>query len=397
MRPCLNYKLKIFIFAFMTTLVLGGCAKDKGIAPVGETGVPNMLTDTLSPIDPSNLAELQSRYAQGVVHPTPWLGYWWPYTASGIANSGNGVWRDEKSQGPADKYDEAYIRYLKKQNMPEKDYERLASWERARHGPGLVSVASWWGHCNGWAAAALMVPEPREAKLIEGVKFEVRDQKALLTESWMEFSGDFVGNRVNDAGDFSSGDFWDVVPAQFHLLLTNVVGRQNRGLILDRYTGDEVWNQPLVAYAIDPILKADYLGAHPDYPGIYRVNVTARIWWANDNVAPDSLTPEFDLEKMLGETNNELFPGRVLRYELWLDAPAEFDESGKLTRSGNILVTRVDGAYVGGVWKNGVSPAALVHSHPDYMWTPYGLQTSSGYKNPRLDDIWVKNHISAFH
>src|SRR5262249_17857202 len=145
---------------------------------------------------------------------------------------------------------------------------------------------------------------------------DVRDQKALLAESWMEFSGDFVGTRVNDEGDFSSAAFWDVVPAQFHLMLTNVVGKQKHGLILDRHTGHEIWNQPLEGYKIEPVKPEDYLGAHPQYPDIYRVNMTAWIWWANDNVDPDELTPPFSIEAMGEEIYDHFFPGRKLKYEL---------------------------------------------------------------------------------
>ncbi|MBI3554853.1 MAG: hypothetical protein HY074_01155 [Deltaproteobacteria bacterium] len=326
-----------------------------------------------------NLAELQLHHSRAVVSPQPWAAYWWPYVGSGIANG----WRDPDNLAPADKYDRAY----------RGAHEPLADWERARHGPGLANVASWWGHCNGWAAAALMVSEPRLPKFINGVSFGVRDQKALLAESWMEFSGDFIGTRVDEEKDLSSAAFWDVVPAQFHLVLTNIVGKQNHGLILDRHTGHEIWNQPLVAYDIAPITRDDYLGSHPSYPDIYRVNVTARIWWANDAIGPDEITPPFDMEKLHEEYFDHFFPGRLLRYELWLDAPAEFDAQGKLVRSGDILITRRNDVYVGGAWKNGINPALLAHTHPDYMWVPFSQQRSSGYKNPRIDDQWVRANI----
>jgi hypothetical protein len=127
--------------------------------------------------------------------------------------------------------------------------------------------------------------------------------------------------------------------------------------------------------------------------------VTARIWWATDNVQdePDKISPYFDLERFI--SSNELFdvyyPGRELKYELWLDGPIEFDPSGTIARSGDILVTREDGRYVGGVWKNGSSPAMLINTHPDYMWIPFGVQHSTGYKNPNVDDAWIRDNIGA--
>lgn len=374
--------------ATVVACVASGCGGAHGGTGAGDSEKIDLFPQGIQVL---NLAELQKAHSRAVLTPQPWAGYWWPYVGGGIGSS----WRDAAGLSPADKYDQAYKNFLRSKGKDIGKYEPMADWERGRHGPGLASVASWWGHCNGWAAAALMIAEPTVPKTIDGVTFEVRDQKALLAESWMEFSGDFLGHRVEDEHDFSSGAFWDVVPAQFHLLLTNVMGKENRGIIIDRYTGVEIWNQPLVAYAIDPIRKEDDLGEHPDFPGVYRVNVTARIWWANDNVRPDDVTPVFDFDRLQNEFADAYFPGRVLHYELWLDGPLEFDASGALTRSGDILVTHEGERYVGGVWKNGTNPAALIHSHPDYMWVPFGIQKSSGYKNPRIDDAWVREHIGG--
>lgn len=380
--------------AFLLTfcLALAGCGKNsksQGLLDVNQSG--SLIRPMAKRV--KNLAELQKFHSSAILSPQPWVGYWWPYVGSGIANG----LRDPENLSPADKYDAAYKRFLRSQGKSTENYQAAADWERAYHGPGLAHVASWWGHCNGWAASALMIPEPDGPKIIQGVRFDVRDQKALLAESWMEFSGDFLGNRVDSDTDFSSAAFWDVVPAQFHLLLADVVSRQNLGIILDRYTGQEIWNQPLVAYQIEKITKSDYLGAHPSYPSIFRVNVTAKIWWASDAVAPDEITPKFDFDRLGDEFNDYFFPGRVLRYELWLDGPVVFDENGEMTESGDILVMDAGEGdhYVGGVWKNGINPAALIHSHPDYMWRPFGLQRSTGYKNPRIDDGWVRQNIGG--
>ncbi|MEW6055205.1 MAG: hypothetical protein AB1540_01210 [Bdellovibrionota bacterium] len=383
------------LFVLLATILVGvGCGKKKD-EKAGENGTqPAMSLDLQSG---SNLYDLMARHSRAVVSPQPWAGYWWPYVGQGIAST----WRDGSGMSPADKYDAAYKIFLESRGANTAEYKSMAAWERTRHGPGLANVESWWGHCNGWAAASLMVPEPTAPKVINGIRFEVRDLKAILSESWMEFSGDFVGNRVNAPGDTGSAAYWDIAPAQFHLLLAHKVGRQNRGLILDRHTGHEIWNQPLVAYKFEPITPDDYLGAHPSFPEIHRVNVTAKIWWANDNVAPDMTTGAFNMEES-EFTSNQYFPrrdapfhGRKLRYELWLDAPAEFDEAGNLIRSGDILITEEDGRYVGGVWKNGSHGS--INAHPDYMWMPHGIQHSSGYKNPRLDDAWVREYIGTPH
>lgn len=327
-----------------------------------------------------NLAKIVNANSSAIVKPTPWASWWWSYGGGGIS-------------GPARKYDQVYQNYLRSRGVDTTNYQSAAEWEGSKHSPRAPLYEGWFGHCNGWSAAALNYPEPREPLTIDGVTFSVGEQKALLSESWMEFSGDFVGRRVNDKGDFSSDRFWDVAPAQFTLILANIVSGGNRGIVIDRYTGDQVWNQPLVAYKFNPIKPEDYLGQHPAAPDVYRVNMSAQITWADDNVGRDEVTAPYDPSK----ANSHFFKSRTLNYELWLDAPAVFDASGRLVSSGNIMVTREDDRYVGGFWKNGSDPAALVNSHPDYMWTPFAIQGSTGYKNERVDDHWIHDHIAYRH
>jgi hypothetical protein len=309
-----------------------------------------------------NLASLQSRFSQVAVSPTPWAGYWWPYSTNGISAS-------------AAKYDAAAGAG-----------SSAASWESGSHGLGLGDVADWWGHCNGWAAAAILTREPRENKQVGGVNFGVADRKALLTEAFMEVTGDFLGTRVDDPSDRSSPAFMDLSPAQFYLMLTNVLGAQRRALVMDRFTGYQVWNHPVVAAEHAAVTSEDYIGPDPQFPNVHRVNMATRVWWVDDNVAPDTITPEFAFTSPAG-----VFQSRVLRYELWLDAAPEFDAQGNLTRSGDIILARQAGVTAGGVWKN--SGLSLENSHPDYMWIPTGVARSSGYKNPRISDNWVTSNM----
>lgn len=307
-----------------------------------------------------NFATLMRRHSSAVINPAPWAGYWFPYSTNGVASA-------------ASKYDQA-------------TGQGAASWERGNHGLGLGEVADWWGHCNGWAAAATLVPEPREPRTIEGIVFDVADRKALLTEMFMEVTGDFLGSRVNNPGDFGSSDFEDVHPAQFFLVVTSIMGSQGRSVIVDRYTGHEVWNHPLVAYSTQPVTPADYLGPDPRFPNVHRVNVTTTMYWVEDNVEPDTLTPAFDPANPA-----PVFQSRELRYELWLDAPPVFDASGQIQSSGDVILTTQGNVTAGGEWKN--SSLASVNSHPDYIWIPTAAAASSGYKNPRLDDGWVSSNM----
>lgn len=316
-----------------------------------------------------NLAKLQRDYAKGVADPVPWIGYWWPYTEDGIADDSY----DKDKMGPSDKLDKA----LGNSNW-------VTGWEMRNHGTAR-NPADWWGHCNGWATAAIMEPEPRKARTVNGVTFEVRDRKAILSEYWLQSGADFIGSRVWNSGDTTSAAFWDVVPAQYYLAMTNILGRHRRSMIVDRYTGAEVWNQPMVAYEMHPIKPEDYLGRDPRYTNLYRVNVTSDMWWGSDEVEPDDLTPKFEWKE------TDAFVKRTLKFELWVDAPLEFDSKGRLVSSGDIVLTRNG---TGGRWKNGTTYEALVDSHPDFLWLPLSYARSTGYKNPRLNDAWVNKHLS---
>lgn len=343
-----------------------GCGKDNASdqAKLGNPYQPNPPTvtggDTLSAN--KNFATLQQRFSSAVISPTPWATYWWPYSTNGIENA-------------ARKYDAARS-------------SGAAAWERGQHGTGLGNIADWWGHCNGWAAAALLVPEPRSPLAINGINFDVADRKALLSEVFLEVTGDFLGTRVDDPNDFSSEAFRDVLPAQFYLMLAHVMGNQNRGLIIDRYTGYQVWNYPLAAYRNEPITREDYLGPDPRFPNIHRVNVTTKVWWPSPNVDPSVLTPLFDINNP-----DPIFESRTLRYELWLNGPIEFDGAGNMTSSGNVILTTENGRAAGGEWKNG--SLQRENSHPDFIWVPTGPAAASGYKNPQLDDQWVISNMAG--
>lgn len=307
-----------------------------------------------------NLAVLLKKYPSAVITPAPWIGYWWPYISDGIADS-------------AAKYDAVTA-------------SKAKDWEKEHHGAHVRDLEDWWGHCNGWAAAAILMPEPKTPLEIAGVKFEIADRKALFTESHMEVTGDFLGTRVYDPDDTTSEAFEDVWPAQMFLGLTNVMGAGKKSLIIDRYTGAQVWNQPLVAYFTRAPKGEDDLGRDPDYPNIYRINLSTTLWWASDSVDPNLITPTFN-----PSNPSSLFSSRTLNYELWLDAPPKFNSAGELVSSGNIILSTQNGHTTGGIWKNTAIP--ILESHPDYMWTAYKALPSSGYKNPQINDKWIQDHL----
>lgn len=325
-----------------------------------------------------NFANLINGYAEGRPKKAPWAGFWWPFTANGIAAGSRGG-------SPAGKYDAA--RGDRSSNAQ--------GWETAHHGSGVHGIQGWWGHCNGWSAAAVLVEEPREPRTVNGVEFSVGDQKALLSEAAQAVTADFYGDRTDPWTSPTSGAWDDTVPNQFFLVLTNYMGILKMGILFDRNTLTEIWNQPMAGYRFRYPTKEDYLGADSAAPGIYRINMTATIWWAEDGVPPDVLTPPFEF-KADGFHFNE----RELQMELWLDGPVEFGPDGKIVRSGNLVVTRKPGDpahMVGGAWKMGTTSEGW----PDYMWIPYSIQNlrdipnldKQDFVNIFIDFDWLKKYM----
>ncbi|NBU20880.1 hypothetical protein EBS43_05645 [bacterium] len=321
-----------------------------------------------------NFAFLINNYPQGKVEPQPWAGYWWPYTKNGIAAGG---FMD--GQSPAGKYDAA-----------RGGVTHAQSWEIIHHGASVPKVQQWWGHCNGWCAAAALFPEPTSSVKVNGITFSVGDIKGLLTEAGMSVSADFFGDRVN-IDDPNSPQYLDTVPDQYFLVLTNFIGRLKHAVLIDRYTGSQVWNQPLAGYRFEYPKPSDYLGNLPEAPHIYRIMLTSTIWWMDDGVDPSIQTPPFNYE----DDPNGVIQSRTLRMEVWVDAPITFNEHGKIIASGDVVVMRREKSLIGGEWR--IGEGYLVDGWPDYMWVPYQLtaphDTEQDYVNPEIELEWIKSHL----
>lgn len=350
-------------------------AATEGNAP-GEAAPPPAPGPTFRGQDlvgEKNFAYLINNHLVGKVEPNPWAGAWWPYTKNGIASGTNGG-------SPAGKYDAARGGATQAQ-----------AWEVQYHGAKVRGIQGWWGHCNGWCVASALFAEPSQGVTVNGINFGIADIKGLLTEVGMAASADFYGNRVDFAPDYDSPKFNDTVPDQYFLVLTTWIGRLKKAVLIDRYTGDQVWNQPLAGYKIEYPKKEDYLGPDPQQPNVYRIGLTSTIYWKSDEVQADIITPPFDMEN----PDRLTVDSRTLRAEIWLDGPVEFDENGKITKSGNVIVTRKGEFHFGGSWKTN----DWADGWPDYMWVPHSVYRNNDpnedYANPYVDIEWIKNHILA--
>lgn len=242
----------------------------------------------------------------GVATTTPWTGYWWPYLHTYTYKLYN-------DPGPMKKYDQA-------------TGSTSYSWEYANHRT-TDSAATWWGHCQAWAAAAIMEPQPA-AKTVNGVSFSQDDVEGLYSETWTRHMGYFYGTRCNSCTK-SSDAYKDVHPADFDKQVRYWIGQQKVPLLMDYTPGHEVWNYPVYAYS-----RSSTLSGSKEY-------VTMKIWRANTyyNYAGTS------------------YSTRTLYYTL---------EAG-----------------TNGVWSN---PSGSSHdTHPDYIVKVTGR--ASSYGNPNVSPL----------
>lgn len=286
--------------------------------------------------------------------------------------------------------------------------DTATEYEVFSHGSMQFGVQSWFGHCNAWAAAAIMEPEPRHDVTVDGITFTAGEVKALLTETWMELNSSFYGTR-NEDHESEEGraevSYRDITPAAFHILFADQIGRRDKSFVIDRFTGSEVWNQPVVAYRSKA--EALYSGTtglerdivYTEYSGaagkevkrgkktVFPVLVTTTIHWTTDGLPHEVLTvplrTDIDDETFadhyaVREMYDDQIELRTLTYELWLDKPMT-DASAKIVGDG--------------AWQHG-SGSSYEHLNPDFIWQPLAnVNTSRDYENEFVNYAHLKDKI----
>lgn len=101
---------------------------------------------------------------------------------------------------------------------------------------------TWWGICNGWAAAAIAFDEPNET-VIRGVKLFTGDMKAILTAIHKDTSGVIFGAQDPVFGGMSAREFAQT--------LETFVVDKGESVVLDIDISDETWNYPVSRVIVD--------------------------------------------------------------------------------------------------------------------------------------------------
>jgi transglutaminase elicitor len=189
----------------------------------------------------------------------PWSGWWWPFLETGGPNLYD-------AGGPLDKYD-AYV--LARTGTP----GVANTWEKGNH-ITTDPANGWWGHCNGWAAAAVLETEPSQPKIKQNIAFSIGDQKGLVSEAHWYDNADLsviIGKEAH----------------VFHKILIDWIGKARLPLIMDVSLGAMVNNHPVAAY------RMTY---SPDAADPQKNHVICTLFgigyaWSPDNVGTTPLGP----------------------------------------------------------------------------------------------------------
>jgi hypothetical protein len=134
------------------------------------------------------------------------------------------------------KYDRAFNR-----GFPATSWEEVDNTEGKKKAGGLFfrqEDNGWFGHCNGWAAAAIRHAEPQQSVRMNGVVFSPADIKGLLAEVYV----------YNDV-EILAGENVSLNPGTLHAILANWIGRGSHPIGMDADPEEEKWNYPVYSFA----------------------------------------------------------------------------------------------------------------------------------------------------
>lgn len=227
---------------------------------------------------------------------------------------------------------------------------KAAAWEREKHTTG----PTWGGHCNGFGAASTRHPkEPARDVVRNGVTFSPQDIKALMAEIYMSADYEFLGGNRCDAQGTSSnplsrtdvtkmGECEDVNPGTMHAAVANWIGRMKRGLVMDQFRGDEVWNYPFFQYQVTTQQNISEAQARRYVTGDSQT----------DYVFNPNATRFTYIEMKLTYANAT--SSETLRTPSYKDYPLQY-----------VLELNASGEIVGGEWVG-----SSQKEHPDFIWVP---------------------------
>ncbi len=329
-------------------------------------------------------------------------------------SEGTQIWSfDLNKQSPMFKY--AVWHHYTQDDWKIKNPFYIVAWEILNSYHPIVGTG-WWGHCNGWSAAGILVGDPAsledggvEVELTDGQKifFDVGDLKGLLTESHYSGASHFYGSRYNDKED----DITDLTPAAFHKLVKTYLESKGVPFVFDTFAGEQVWNFPVYGYSLIMEETTENLEVATDKININKAGVKEldTLWGIGKSSAKNIIAyrehngPFQKIEditnvKYITERKFEHFKDEIsvgfekptqrtfdVVFDLYMASDGQVpDYSGTLDAKNltktytYTLITDMAGNIMDGTWDD-------VKSHPDFAWVPYNnIDSSRGSENTFL-------------
>jgi hypothetical protein len=222
----------------------------------------------------------------------------------------------------------------------------------------------WWGLCHAWTPASLLEPEPQHSVTYGGQTFEVGDIKALIQTVYDRTDAVMLGGRCNATTIEHNGttsaneECQDVNAGALHVVLGNFLGINDMAVIEDRTASVQVWNQPIVEYSITKQEKVTATRAMQCVGGTgstYTFNTKAKELYEVEN------------------TITFLVEGSPSTRPLGMDSYKSEDDVHYILEIGST------GKIIGGKYCTD-----SVSDHPDFLWSPISVSTSSYGRNPNV-------------
>lgn len=312
---------------------------------------------------------------------------------------------------PMDKF--ALVEYLSRNPYQNPFY--LSAWEILNsYNPG---GESWWGHCNGWAAAAILTHEPREPQSVtakgQEIEFTTADLKGLLTESHYSTQSQFYGERYNGEDD----DISDLTPAHFQSLVSFYLHDQGVPFVFDTTAAEAVWNFPVWEASIKAdktdttdseklnvnLATADELS---ELDGISQELARALVEYREDNGNFQNMEELGQVDGYNSKDHSPLLRIEPIEISYDIEAKMRFTDDGV-----NVKHVGSDGSYPTNFFKTWHytiktdAKGTIIDSswddeknHPDFAWVPYhnprSIESNSS-ENPYLAYEQIRNQFGS--
>ena len=259
-------------------------------------------------------------------------------------------------------------------------------------GTDYDGIETWWGLCHAWVPASILEPEPNHPVVYNGVEFSVSDLKALIIAMYDDSDALMLGGRCNEKdlerdefGRLKRTECRDTNAGSFHVVITNLLGKEKRAFAEDRTAGYQVWNQPIYKYKINNQIDLT------EKEALAKLSVTAEKIADKLGITVEEAQTRLDnptgLYNQLFDSPDAASFASVSMITYYLsESHSNEDEAlipnvDRYTRSDNydyILEIDADGKIVGGEWLN-----YSQETHPDFLWLPTGRGMWGN--NPSID------------